>query len=152
MSRFKVWGAAAAVALTGCIATAQTTVTNIFENVNKVGLTLSVNGNDNQTYQLLPLTFSGDQVTDAWAPDGGYVGPEYVFDTDAQTSLWGPVSSTSPSGTQALFLADLDFGQAGSLVKWGVIVTAIPEPSAWMLTGLGGIALGLRFLRLRVCK
>jgi hypothetical protein len=152
MSRFKLWGAVAAVVLAGGIATAQTTGTNLFENLNQVAITLGASRNDSSAYQLLSFTLSGDQGTDAWAQAAGDVGPEYVFDPDAQISIWGPVSTTSLSGTQALFLADLDFGRAGNLVKWGAIVTAIPEPSILMLAALSGIALGLRFLRPRVCK
>jgi hypothetical protein len=149
MSRFKLWGVVVVVALAGGVVTAQTTVTNLFENLDKVGLTLSASRDDSHPFQLLSLALSGDQGTDAWTSDSGYSGPDSFFDPDAETSLWGPGSSTSLTGTQALFLADLDFGQAGGLVKWGAIVTAIPEPSAWMLGALGGIALGLRFLRPR---
>jgi hypothetical protein len=152
MSRSKLLGAATAVALAGWSTMAQTPLTNIFENADEIGVKLGVSRNDTSTYQLLSLTLSGDQGTDAWGQAAGDVGPDNVFDTDTLISLWEPVSSTSLNGTQALFLADLDFGQAGSLVKWGAIVMAIPEPSTCLLAALGGIALGLRFLRLRVYK
>jgi hypothetical protein len=150
MSRLKVWSVAAAVALAGGMATAQTPVTNLFPNLSEVGVTLGASLNDNAAYPLLSLTLGGNQGEDAGAPKAGFVGSEDVFDADAQVSLWDPVSSRSLTGTQALFLSDLDFGQAGSLARWGAIVTAIPEPSTLILAALGGIALGLRFLRPRV--
>jgi len=147
-----VWGVAVAVALGGRVAKAQTPVTNLFPDLTEVGITLGTSLNDNPTYPLLSLTLSGNPGEDVGAPVAGLADPEDVFDASAQISLWNPVGSTSLTGTQALFLSDLDFGQAGSLARWGAIVTAIPEPSTLMLAALGAIALGLRFLRSRAGK
>ena len=71
------------------------------------------------------------------------------MDADSQTSWRRSFDGTNPNGAWTLFLADLDFGEQGTLVKWGMVVTAVPEPSAWTLLGLGGFALGMRFLRRR---
>ena len=60
------------------------------------------------------------------------------MDTDAPTALLGSFNGTNPNGAWTLFLADLDFGEQGTLVQWGVIVTAVPEPSTWTLLGWAG--------------
>jgi subtilisin-like proprotein convertase family protein len=218
-----VLSTAAALAIAGCIATAQTTVTNVFASLNKVipdgqptgvsdtenltfsgpglvsitdlqvtltiangyngdfyaylvhdggftvllnrvgrtasnptgysdagmDVTFSASGNDIHDYRNFSPIFNGDQLTGTWAPDGRYVDPEFVEDTDPQTSLLSSFNGTNPNGTWTLFLADLDFGSQGTLVNWGLVVTAVPEPSAWTLLGLGGFALGMRLLRRR---
>lgn len=226
MSRFKVLGTAAVLAIAGCIATAQTTVTNIFKNINRaipdgqatgmsdtetltfsnsffasitnvqvvltiaggfngdiygylvhdngfavllnrvgrtasnpvgyndagMNVTLSADGNDIHNYASFSPTFDGDQLTGTWAPDGRNVDPEAVLNTDTQMALLGSFNGTDPNGTWTLFLADLNFGQQGTLVQWGVIVSAVPEPSTLALVGLGGFALGMRLLRRRTAR
>lgn len=222
MCRFKVLSTAAALAIAVCIATAQTSVTNTFANINKVipdgqptglsdtenltfgpgfnsisslqvtltiangyngdfyaylvhdggfsvllnrvgrtatdslgysdtgmNVTFSDSGNDIHNYQLFSPTYSGDQLTGVWAPDGRNVDPETVLDTDLPTAMLGSFNGTDPNGAWTLFLADLDFGDQGTLVQWGVIVSAIPEPSTWTLLGLGGFTFGMRLLRRR---
>jgi hypothetical protein len=175
MSRYKVLCTAGAVMITACVATAQTTVTNLFQNINKAipdGQTTGLNDTENLTFSGPGLTsitaprlslkianygmwspaFNGDQLTGTWAPDGGYVDPESVANTDSQTSLLSSFNGTNPNGTWTLFLADLDFGAQGTLVKWGVVITSVPEPSTWTLISLGGFALGLRLLRRRAAR
>jgi hypothetical protein len=68
----------------------------------------------------------------------------------AQTTLLGSFTATNPNGTWPRFLSDLDFGEQGTLVKWGAIFTAIPEPSSWTFVGLGGAVLAIHFMRRRV--
>ena len=226
MSCFKVLCTAAALAIAGCIATAQTTVTNLFPNLNKVipdgqatgmsdtrtltfsnplfvsisdiqvsltiaggfngdlygylvhdsgfavllnrvgrtssnllgygdagmNLTLSASGNDIHNYASHSPIFDGDQLTGTWAPDGRNVDPESVLDSDEQTALLGSFNGTNPNGNWTLFLADLDYGEEGTLVQWGLVISAIPEPSTWTLMGLGGFALAIRLLRRRRSK
>ena len=117
-----------------------------------MNVTLSANGNDIHDYAAHSPTLDGGQLTGDWAADGRNVNPQTVLDTDAQTALLGSFNGTDPNGPWTLFLADLDFGQQASLVQWSVIVSAIPEPSTWTLMGLGGFALGMRFLRRRTSK
>jgi hypothetical protein len=226
MHSLKVLCVVAVLAIASCVATAETSVTNIFSNVNKVipdGLTTGVSdtrdltfpdlglapitnlqvtltiadgcngdfyaylvhdgefavllnragrtadnpdgyadagmnvtfradGNDIHGYQAVSPVYDGNQLTGIWAPDGRNVDPEAVLDTDAQTSLLGSFDGANPNGEWTLFLADLDFGQQGTLVQWSLIVTAIPEPSTSTLLGLGGFALGVRLLRRRTAK
>ena len=226
MSCFKVLCTAAALAFAGCIATAQTTVTNLFQNFNQVipdgqatgmsdtemltfsnplfasitnvqvvltiaggfngdlygylmhdngfavllnrvgrtagnpvgyanggmNVTLSVAGNDVHNYQAFSPTMNGGEVTGTWAPDGRYVDPQSVLATDEPTALLGSFNGTDPNGSWTLFLADLDFGQQSTLVQWGVIISAVPEPSTLALMGLGGFTLGMRLLRRRTAR
>jgi hypothetical protein len=156
MSRYRVLCTAAALAIAGCVASAQTTVPNIFENVDKVipdGQLAGVS----DTGALTLSGFGRGSVTDvqgalAIATDGSDVDPVYVLDTGPQTLLLGSFNGTNPAGDWTLFLTDLDFGEQDTLVKWDVIVTAIPEPSTWTLMGLGGFAFGMRFMRRRVFR
>jgi hypothetical protein len=157
MSCFRVLSTAAALVIAGCVATAQASVTNIFANLDKVipdasgatgtAVTLSASGNNIHSYQNYLPVFNGDQPTGTWAPDGRYVDPNFVEGTDPQTSLLNSFNRTNPNGAWPLFLADLDFGEQGTLVNWGAVITAVPEPSAWTLLSLGGFTLGMRFRR-----
>ena len=117
-----------------------------------MNVTLSADGDDIHNYGLFSPAIVGGQLTGTWAPDGRNINPEDVLDTDAQTALLGSFDGANPNGTWTLFLADLDFGQQGTLVQWGVVLTAIPEPSTWALMALGGFTLGMRFLRRRTAR
>ena len=221
MSYFKALCAAVVLAVAGCLAAAQTTVTNVFDNLNKaipdgqaigvsdtehltfadpdfasitdlkvtltisggyngdfyaylvhdggfsvllnrvgrtdsssagysdagMDVTFSVSGYDIHDYQSVSVPLNGDPLIGTWGADGRNVNPASVLDTDAQTSLLGAFNGTNPNGDWTLFLADLDFGDQGTLQKWGVIITAVTEPSTWTLMALGGLAFGMRFLR-----
>ena len=109
-------------------------------------------GNDIHRYGSFSPVFDGGQLTGTWAPDGRDVDPEFALDTDSRTDLLGSFDGLDPDGAWTLFLADLDFGQQGTLVQWGVVVTAVPEPSTWAFVGLGMVILGMRFFRSRVSK
>jgi subtilisin-like proprotein convertase family protein len=117
-----------------------------------MSVTLSDGGNDIHSYQSFSLIPSGDPLTGIWAPDGREADPRFVMDTDDRTALLGSFGGTDPNGAWTLFLADLDFGEQGTLVQWGLVITAIPEPSSWTLLALGGVAMGARFLRRRRSK
>ncbi len=117
-----------------------------------MSITLSATGNDVHDYQAFSPSFSGGQLTGTWAQDGRDTDPQTALDTDARTSLLSSMDDLNPNGTWTLFLADVDFGQQGALVNWGLVITAIPEPSTISLAGLGGLALGIRYWRRRGCK
>jgi hypothetical protein len=166
MSRFNVLNTVAALAIGGCMATAQTPVINLFQSVNKVipdGQAAGVNNIETLhftdplfasiTNVQVALTsasgYNGAALTALWAPDDRNVDPQTVLDTGTQTALLSSVNVTDTNGAWTLFLTDLDFGRQGSLAQWGAIVSAIPEPSTLALVGLAGFALGVRFLRRR---
>jgi MYXO-CTERM domain-containing protein len=93
----------------------------------------------------------GGVLTGTWAPDGRNVNPATVVDTDPRTALLSSFIGTNPSGQWTLFLANLDYGEQGELVSWGMTVTAVPEPPSGVLAMLGlGVFFGMRhFIRRR---
>jgi len=115
-----------------------------------LNITLSdASPNDIHTYQN-ESNPGGGALTGTWAPDGRNVDPATVVDTDARTALLSSFAGLNPSGQWTLFLADLDYGEQGQLVSWGLVVTAVPEPSSVALALLGlGIVLGVRRLTRR---
>jgi len=114
-----------------------------------MSLTLSDDGNDIHDYQTFSHTLDNSPLTGIWAPDGRDSDPAYAMDTEGRTALLNSFVGTDPNGTWTLFLADLDFGEQGTLVQWGLVITAIPEPSSWVLLTFGGIALVTPLLRRR---
>jgi subtilisin-like proprotein convertase family protein len=104
----------------------------------------SSSANNIHNYQNI-LNPGGGALTGTWAPDGRNVDPAVVTDTSPITSTLASFQNTSPSGQWTLFLADLDYGEQGTLQNWTLTVTAVPEPSSIALAGLGlGICVGLR--------
>jgi subtilisin-like proprotein convertase family protein len=109
-------------------------------------ITLSDTGPDIHTYQTVSNP-NGGVLTGTWGPDGRNVDPATVVDTDPQTALLSSFVGTDPSGQWTLFLANLDYGEQGELVSWGMSITVVPEPSSVGLALLGlGIFLGIRRL------
>jgi subtilisin-like proprotein convertase family protein len=171
MSRLEVFCTVAALLFAGYVAGAQTPVTYVFDDLNKVSsdgqptrlsdmenLTFSHPGFTSITDLKVTLTIANAYNGDFYAHlvqegnDGRYIDPEFMVDTDSQPSLLSSLNGANPNGTWTLFLADLDFGEQGTPVNWGLVITAVPEPSALTLLGLGGIALGMRLLRRRTAR
>jgi subtilisin-like proprotein convertase family protein len=96
----------------------------------------------NNIHNYQDVTFSlniNGQLTGSWAPDGRDVNPLTVTAGDSSTTPLSLFDGTDPNGTWTLFLADLDVGNQGTLVNWGLEITAIPEPSAVVLLGVSGL-------------
>ena len=109
-------------------------------------ITLSDSSPNNiHTYQDVSNP-GGGMLTGTWAPDGRNVDPSGVLDTSPISATLGSFVGTNPSGTWTLFLADLDYGEQGTLQNWTLSVTAVPEPSSIALAFLGlGLCFGLRY-------
>jgi subtilisin-like proprotein convertase family protein len=109
-------------------------------------ITLSAGGPDIHTYQTVSNP-GGGILTGTWGVDGRNVDPATVVNTDPQTALLSSFTGTDPSGQWTLFLANLDYGEQGELVSWGLSITAVPEPSSVGLALLGlGVFFGARRL------
>ncbi|MEP6664173.1 MAG: PEP-CTERM sorting domain-containing protein, partial [Verrucomicrobiota bacterium] len=75
-----------------------------------------------------------------WQPDGRKIDPQSLsslFDSTAPTGLLDSFNGTDPNGTWTLFLADLSSGGESQLVNWNLQIETVPEPSTWMLFGMG---------------
>src|SRR5580693_3261133 len=107
-------------------------------------ITLSAGGPDIHTYQTVSNP-GGGVLAGTWGADGRNVDPATVVDTDPQTALLSSFAGADPSGQWTLFLANLDYGEQGELVSWGLSITAVPEPSSVGLALLGlGVFFGVR--------
>jgi subtilisin-like proprotein convertase family protein len=84
----------------------------------------------------LALSDSG-VPTGYFQPDGRLTDPADALDTDARTALLSVFTNTDPNGTWTLFLADQGPGDTTTLKSWALSVTAVPEPSALLLCGVG---------------
>src|SRR5260370_343673 len=89
-----------------------------------------------------------------------------VYVASAQTTItntfWGlnrVIPDGNPNGVSfygvnrdsswTLVLADLDLGDQSTLTQWGVVITAVPEPSTFALAGLGGLIVAGQLRRKR---
>jgi subtilisin-like proprotein convertase family protein len=108
-------------------------------------ITLSDSSPNNiHTYQNVSNP-GGGLLTGTWAPDGRNVDPTLVVDSSPISSTLSSFIGTNPNGTWTLFLADLDYGEQGTLQNWTLTVTAVPEPSSIALAFLGlGLCFGMR--------
>lgn len=156
MSRLKVLSAVAALLVAGGVATAQSSLTNIFKNLDRViAAKLAQGGSDTQSlmFSSLGVTYvsdsNGRKLSGVWALGDPAVDLENFLGTDAQPSLRGSFVGSEPNGEWRLSLSDLDFGEQGIPVKWDTMVTVIPEPSAWVFACLGGAVLAVHFMRRR---
>jgi len=94
----------------------------------------------------------GLTLTGPWQPDGRNVNPAGTLDADLRTTPLSLFNSLDANGAWTLFLADLSGGQQSTLAGWGLELTTIPEPTTWMLLGLGAVmaaARGMRWSRRR---
>lgn len=102
----------------------------------------AVNG-DIHFYQLVGgygvSLFNGS----SWAPDGRNTDPATVNGTEPRSSLLSEFVGLSGNGEWTLFLADLSVGEQTTVIRWGVEITAVPEPSTWAVLVLGLLGLGL---------
>ena len=116
-----------------------------------LNITLSAaSPNDIHTYQSVSNP-GGGLLSGIFNADGRNVDPANVLDSDASTALLGSFDGQDPSGQWTLFLADLDYGEQGQLASWGLVVTAVPEPTSvgLLALGLGGAAAARRWRQAR---
>jgi len=77
-------------------------------------------------------------LTGLWAPDARNINPSLVLDTTSRSAFLNSFAGSDPNGSWTLFVVDSDSGAQGSLVSWGLDITAVPEPgtTALVITGL----------------
>jgi hypothetical protein len=81
-------------------------------------------------------------IVGTWQPDGRAIGPlsaGLVFDSASRSLLLNSFNGADPNGTWSLFIADVSSGGEGTLVNWGLSITAVPEPASGFLV-IGGLA------------
>jgi subtilisin-like proprotein convertase family protein len=72
---------------------------------------------------------SGGRLTGAWQPDGRDVDPGLSLDTEPRTATLQSFAGLAIGGTWTLFVADMDAGGEGTLDRWGLVITPVPELS-----------------------
>jgi len=102
-------------------------------------ITLADDGDDLHFYQAFGFDLnSHGQLTGTWAPDGRRADPGGVNENAEPGARLASFNGLNPNGTWTLFLADLDFGEQGTLVDWSLTVSAVPEPAPAGLAVAGG--------------
>jgi hypothetical protein len=157
MSRLKALSTAAALVMAASNAAAQGTITNFFQSVaqpiSAEQITEASNAH-NLVFACPGLAYATHDIRSGlpstYLPENQSLDLANVLDADAQTTLLGSFPAATSNAGWNLFLSDVDFGEQGTLVKWGPIITAIPEPSSWLFVGLGGAVMAIYFLRRRV--
>ena len=83
-------------------------------------------------------TAAGNPATGNFAPDGRFINPFTVLDTDPRTAMLSSFNNLDPNGGWTLFLADVSPLAVSTVQGWTVTVaTAVPEPGPAALLGLG---------------
>jgi subtilisin-like proprotein convertase family protein len=105
----------------------------------------AVNGNIH-TYRNVTVPPGNGVLTGVWQPDGRYVNPATVLDTDLVTAPLSVFNGMDPNGTWTLFVADMSSGGVSVLNGWQLTITQIPEPTILTFTalGLGAVLLARR--------
>jgi hypothetical protein len=109
----------------------------------------SADDNNTHDYGLFSPMFERGQLTGTWGADGREAEPPTVLDPEPGAGLLNFHNGADGDGAWKLFLTDMDFGSPGNSAQWGVVISAIPEPSTCGLLCLGGLLLGIHFRRQR---
>jgi subtilisin-like proprotein convertase family protein len=64
-----------------------------------------------------------------------------VLNTDARPAMLADFIGLDPNGNWTLFVADQNPGDTSTLQSWTLTITAVPEPSAALLSFLGAVLL-----------
>jgi subtilisin-like proprotein convertase family protein len=92
----------------------------------------------------------GAPITGIWQPDGRYVDPQLVLDTDARTATLSSFTNQFANGTWTLFVSDLATSRQSTLQSWSLTIsTAVPEAATAQLAAVGAGLLLTRSLRRR---
>lgn len=72
----------------------------------------------------------------SWIPDGRYIDPLTVLDSDSPDRLLSEFNTFDPNGAWTLFIADLSNGEVGGVESWGLTITttAVPESGSFWPT------------------
>lgn len=94
---------------------------------------------DVDSYRSFSYTLNpAGQLTGQWQPDGRAIDPlsaGSAFDAASRSAMLGLFNGMDPNGVWSLYVADLSAGGEGTLVGWGLEITAVPEPSLASLLG-----------------
>ena len=101
------------------------------------------------TYRGVLTPDAGLPLTGTWQPDGRTTSPALVLDTDSALAGLSGFNGMNPNGQWTLFVADLSSGGTSVLNSWGLIITAVPEPSVSSLAAFGISAFSFLILRRR---
>lgn len=75
-------------------------------------------------------------LTGLWQPDGRYLSPTSVLDSDPRTAGLSVFNGMDASGTWSLFVADFSLGGTSTLESWGLTISPSPSPPHWLSCSL----------------
>ena len=100
---------------------------------------------DVHSYRSLSYSLNASgQLTGPWQPDGRTIDPlsaGSAFDAASRPAMLGIFNGMDPNGVWSLYVSDLSAGGEGTLVGWGLEISAVPEPSTATLLASGAAAL-----------
>ena len=142
MTYLNVLGAVAVLEIALCSGLAQTRFhTSLSGSVDIVPHAQGMLFNDSSRADTFSLTGSA-QRTMAWGVEEHTTSSDVFWNSDPRiASLLGSFSGGDSIGMWTLSLADLDSGQDGTQKQRGFAVAATPEPSTYVLIGLGALVL-----------
>jgi subtilisin-like proprotein convertase family protein len=84
---------------------------------------------------------AGGVLTGAWQPDGRNIDPSLVSDSTSRTATLNDFSGLDPNGDWTLFISDNSAFGIGTLLGWGLSITADSNPGASVPEGGSTLAL-----------
>ena len=96
---------------------------------------------DIHNYQGVLRPPAGTPLTGLWQPDGRYIDPDSVLNTDPRNAMLNLFNGADPNGDWTLFVADVSAGGTSVLNSWQLIINPVPEPSTAALVGIGSLLL-----------
>jgi len=99
----------------------------------------AIQGDIHRYRETLGGTVFNGPLTGAWQPDGRTTLPTMTVASDVRGTSLAGFGGLNPNGQWTLVVADFGGGGEATLVKWGLMITAVPEPQSVGVAAAGGL-------------